>query len=262
MMNIQDDICDKMFKVDQFCGCNIRITDTAHSLYDQNNLYSFSYKDTMTLNVVIYHKSTSDQLYAIVFTDHNGYLTEVNLPLSNDGWYTIYHIILPTDTWYYRESRNRFNKLSKYRDVYVTNGKNVYRLENGELVKLDILNFITEDLSKTTAHIYLKDIFTTCYLEECYISICEEYIKSKEVDLSQIQYKRDFIWCSLEILRLLKDNSNLNLAQSLIEEIMSCKGFCFNNVENQFEASPNKIAQYKTDRSNGVYIKSDCGCNK
>lgn len=260
MMNIQNDICDKMFKVDQFCSCNIRITDTTQSLYGQKSLYSFAYEDTMTLDIIIYHKSSNDQIQAVVFTDHNGYLTEVKLPLSYDGWYTIYHIILPTDSWFSKENKNKFNKLNKYKDIYITDGKYVYKYDNKELIKIDILDLLKEDLSKTTVHIYSKDIFSTCHLENCYISICKEYLDSDKLDLSQIQYKRDFIWCSLETLRLLIKNTNLELAQSIIEEVLNCKGYCFNNLENNFKIVPD-YAQYKTNRSNGVYVQSDCNCN-
>lgn len=258
-MIIQNDLCDKMFKVDQYCDCSVRITDTTHSLYDQESLYSFKYEDTMTLDIIIYNNSISPKLQAIVFTDHNGYLTEVKLPLSKDGWYTIYHIILPTDKWYYKEQQNRFNKLNKYKDIYITDGKSIYRRENGELVKLEILDLLREDLNKTTAHIYSKDIFSTCYLEECYISICNKLL-SKDSD-TQIEYQRDFIWSTLEIINILVQNTNLRQAQSIIEEVMNCKGFCFSNVENK-STSLNQISQYNTSRSNGFYIQSDCNCNK
>lgn len=257
-MNIQTDLCDKMFKVDQLCNCNIIITDTTQSLYDKDSIYSFQYEDTMTLDIVIYNDSISPELHAVVFTDHSGYLTEVQLPLSKDGWYSIYHIILPTDKWYYKEKRKHFNKLSKYKDVYVTDGKNIYRKENDNLTQLDILDLLREDLSKTTVTISSKDIFLTCYLEKCYISICNNLL-SEDSD-SKIEYKRDFIWSTIEIINILIKNTNLRQAQSVIEEVMSCKGFCFNNMENSKNLL-NKTAQYKTSRSNGFYIESDCNCN-
>ena len=104
--------CNNMFIVDQFCDCSIRITDNTHCIYGQNY---FDYKDTITLDIVVYNRYNDPQLFAVIFTDHQrGYLNEVKLPIGFDGFYTIYHLILPTYQWYICNKNKRYNNFKKY----------------------------------------------------------------------------------------------------------------------------------------------------
>jgi hypothetical protein len=46
---------------------------------------------------------------------------------------------LPTVDWYYKETQKEFNNLYKYKTIYLSDGKNIYIVNNKELTKIDPL---------------------------------------------------------------------------------------------------------------------------
>ena len=212
----------KEIKVTQFCNCNIQITDK----YDQYCDRNISYKDTVTLDIIIYNNSKNPQIIADAFTDHmQGWLNEVKIPTDYDGYYTIYHIIIPTVTWY---NRNSFKLVNKYDNIYVTDGKNVYKIVDGDLVAFNVNSLIKLNFKRTNLVCFTKDLFLICHLQKCLLKYELNFMKNLQ-DKSTKFYK-DFLWCSIEILKILIINCKLEEAEILIEELMSCGGLCSSNI--------------------------------
>ena len=251
--------CNNMFIVDQFCDCSIRITDNTHCIYGKNY---FDYKDTITLDIVVYNRYNDPQLFAVIFTDHQrGYLNEVKLPIGFDGFYTIYHIILPTYQWYICNKNKRYNNFKKYKDIYISDHNKIYKVVNGELQEFDVLNFISNiNLDKTTVQKFSKDIFLICNLKKCYISICNNWINQLENkdQLKQLEFRRDFIWSTIEVLQILISKCQYEKAEQIMEEIMSCGGICSNILYNKQKP---QYTQYFTESSTGIYLEGNCNCN-
>lgn len=252
--------CNNMFFIDQFCDCSIRITDNTHCIYEKNSIYN--YDDTVTIDIVVYNKYNDPQLFAIIFTDHKrGYLNEVKLPIGFDGFYTIYHLIIPTYQWYLCTKNKKYNNLNKFDNIYITDHNKIYKIVDDQPVEYDILNFIYNiNLKKSNIYKFTKNIFLICNLKKCYISLCNKWIDlldSKNPN-KQIEYQRDFIWSTIEVLQILISKCQYEKAEQLLEEIMSCGGICANIL---YDKHKPEFAQYKTEHSTGIYLEGSCNCN-
>lgn len=244
MIHILTDYCDKVFTVDQFCNCSIRITDRTQ----ETGL--FDYKDTVTVDIILYN-SDPQQMAAEVITDHSGWLTEVKLPIPYDGWYTIYHVIVPTAEWYRKHENEGLDK--DYDRIILSDGKKIYTVDNHTLKETDILDLLRIKTDRTTVQIYQKDIFSDCLLRQCYIRISMPLLN----DYDEYQsYLSDFLWCSIEALKILIKRHKTDTAQKLIEELLSCKGVCYDKAGR----SP-QTAEYSSEHSYGIYLETDCGCS-
>lgn len=270
------------FKVEQFCDCTIRITDNTHCLYEDNSNspYIFGYKDTITLDIVVLNKVDGPQLGAIIYTTHDrGNLNEVYLPLGEDGYYTIYHIILPTVDWFNKQNNQQYNNFKKYKDIYVSNGKNIYLLQNGQLELFNPIEFITNiNLKRSTAVKFEQQFFFTCYLWKCYIYLCKQLLNSlsekttimgnhslkKNKDLSGLSkdliYRRDFIWATINVLNYLIDACQFEEAEKILEEVQRCNGMCY-NIDGRKNITSTWLT-YSKNNSTGVILDSGCGCGK
>lgn len=230
------------FDVFQFCNCNLRITDK----YDQYCDKNITYRDAVTLDIIIYNNSKNQQIIATAFTDHTqGWLNEVNLPIGTDGYYTIYHIILPTVIWFNRNSSNK--SLSKYKNIYVTDCKNVYKVINNELVPFNVNSLIELDLKYSTAIRFEKEIFLTCHLQKCFMKYSLQ---------DDDKFYRKFLWASLEVIDILIKSCRLEDAELLIEELLKCGGLCYSIT------TPLQQKTITSDNSFLQYIDGNCNCNK
>lgn len=215
----------KEIDVTQFCDCNIQITDK----YDQYCDRNISYKDTVTVDIIIHNNSNSCQIIATAFTDHvNGWLNEVKIPIDTDGYYTICHIIIPTITWY---SKNSSKLVDKYDNIYVTDGKIIYKVINNDLVEVEVNSLtLMLNLKRTNLVFFTKELFLVCHLQKCLLKYELDFLHNI-IDKSTKFYK-DFLWCSIEVLKILIANCKLKEAEILIEELMSCGGLCSSKLDN------------------------------
>lgn len=266
-----------LFNIMQDCSCTITIDDNYNQMCDFSGIYKFDYKDTMTIDIITIDKVSDSELAAIVFTSHDLDVAEVQLPLGGDGAYNITHLILPTIEWYKNELTKEHSKLYKYQDIYVTDGKNIYRLENGELVLIDPLELtLLNAYNQTTVIKDQKSIFLTCYLQNCYIYLCNEIMNKLagninnisghnlgtcnniDADIKDLIYRRDLVYITLNVIEYLIQDNRFDEAQEILENIQSCNGICYNK-DNDIKPSE---AYFANGSSQGTLYNVGCGCGK
>lgn len=236
---------------------------------------SFPEIDETAIDIITLEKSTGPEMVAEVFTTPGDNLNEIVIPLGMDGLFNIVHLTLPSMEWYNKEKKNRYNTLSKFREIYVTDCENIYVLDNNEWVEVDPMVFTTDiDLKQTTVFKSQKFYFSTWYLQKCYLYLSQQVIANKyqnnitpmgynKLNLNKLDdtnkdivYQRQFIWITLKVIKYLVEQCRLEQAQSIIEKVESCKGFCYSALN-----TSNEQTHFQCGRTQGTLYKTGCGCN-
>ena len=256
------------FDVTQSCSCTLDIINKSN--YPEVESYqNFLYKDSVTITIVVLNEIDNPQLVAISHNTHSGNLDEVELPLNKDGHYTITQLIVPTLDWYKRESKKERNNFFRYDTLYISDGKNLYKATDSDFQKVDELDFIYNiSLNKTTISKSQKDLFLTCFLWKCYISLAKEVFDqliknnkgqgkiskcgNENEDTKDLIYRRDFVWATINVINYLIDDCNFEEAQKILEEIVSCNGFC--------QPNSSSILYHGQLTSDQNAVRSSCGC--
>ena len=272
-----------MFKIKQSCNCNLVITDTSNCYYDNSSeeFMKFTYEDTITLDIVTLEKTDGPRLLAVVYTTHETgkNLNEVNLPLGNDGLININHIIIPTVSWYNKQKNKEHNTLNKYKNIYVSDGKRLYKLENKHLNEIDPINLIINDwFDETTIFKSQQFLFLTCYLTKCYVNLCNQVIKelaknknaknghysgecsNVNNEAKDLIYNKDLVYITLNVINYLTQDCLFEEAEQILENIQSCKGICYNN--NELLLNESSKMYYSNQNSVGIIYNTGCGCGK
>lgn len=257
------------FRVEQACNADLVIT--GESKYPQEESYkNFLYKESVTINIVTKEDTENFKLVAITYNTHSGELDESHIPIDKDGLYNITQLVVPSLDWYEREKNKNLNNFFRYEVIYVSDGKNLYKVTESEYKIIDPLDFITKvDLSNTTISKKQKLVFLTCFLWKCYISLAEEVLQqlikenkssgkiskcgNENEDIKDLIYRRDFVWATINILNYLADQCKFEEAQKILDKIQSCNGFC------------NQDTYYSNtyfSNSDIIYKRSTCGCNR
>jgi hypothetical protein len=119
--------------------------------------------------MLVINNTTNSSIDKTVFSKRTTIRESVSIPISFDGWFTIYHIVLPTKEWFERES----STLSLYETVYYSDGELVYKYINGKSTPVDLNELINRNIEGTTISRTYKDYISICYLKQCYINICQ-----------------------------------------------------------------------------------------
>ena len=272
-----------MFKIKQSCNCNLVITDTSNCYYDNSSeeFMKFTYEDTITLDIVTLERTDGPRLLAVVYTTHEKgkNLNEVNLPLGNDGLVNINHIIIPTVSWYNKQKNKEHNTLNKYKNIYVSDGKRLYKLENKHLNEIDPINLIINDwFDETTIFKSQQFLFLTCYLTKCYVNLCNQVIKelaknknaknghysgecsNVNNEAKDLIYNKDLVYITLNVINYLTQDCLFEEAEQILENIQSCKGICYNN--NELLLNESSKMYYSNQNSVGIIYNTGCGCGK
>lgn len=250
-------------KVCNSLKCQITITDLTQDSdeyvsentlqVDLESYYSrnkYRYSDTYTINVIQRNNSETDtQIVDTLFTCHDSYLDEEHYDIEKDGYYTIYHIILPSVEWYEKELEKKKSVLNSDTAIYVTDGEQIYKRKDNNLEVVDPeLICIVNDTNTTISRVVLEE-FCICHLYECYLSLCKQIYKNisykcmNKDNIEDLIFKRDFIWMTINVLKYYVEFNQLFEAQRLLTEINYCGGIC----------NEHSMLQSK---------KSGCGCSR
>ena len=184
----------------------------------------FKYSQTYTINAVV--KFTTDkngELVDISINDHCSKLDEFHYTFKDDGYYEIYHIILPSKDWY------DTNTSSLDLDIYVTDGTDIYKKDKDTLSVIAPEELLVAKCEGTTLSLTSLAQFSICNLYACYIDACKKLFEgtlsscSKE---SADTFKRDIVWMAINVIKYYVELGQLMEAQRLLEELTKCGGIC------------------------------------
>ena len=243
--------------------CKLQIVDQSDYV-KESTITDYSFSDSVSLNLLYNNQINNDILIKQEVLDHSdidlqskqynyiatedannyasvddNYITLESKDISefqlkNDGKLTAYHFIIPTKQWL-----NKFTSGVLFQTyailIYYDNGQFYKSIDGGvtsELITYELIkeiNPITTNIAKCK-----KPTFSICFLYKCYINYCKQILEqniSKCITKdSDLVFRRDFVWMTINVVKYYLENGQLDEAQRLLEETMSCNGFCKSNI--------------------------------
>lgn len=257
---------DSIFKLSKKGLCGITVSglelDNDEYLNEDNVIIStrnYTYKQSITINVLIRCNSKQEETIKDVQVIKHSVdcIDESDMVMEQDGIHEIIHIILPTQEWLNHVLTHSPESLNAYYGVYFydTGSAQYMKYENGKVVTVSIeeileINAVPPvDTSELTTTIIKnsKSTFCLCKLRECFYLICKNLLqeypeKCPENSYNQLQYYRDIIWMTINVIKYLLEKEQFYEAQRILEEITQCGSIC-NNIQT-------------------VKKSSNCGCSK
>lgn len=195
----------------------------------------FKYSDTSSIIVLQHNKIQQDIIKDIIYNDHS---VSIEVPIKFDGWFTVNYIVLPNKDWFERElNKTSGSALGLYNIVYFTDNENTYKYINGKIEESTIEEIIEINPINTTISITNKDYVSICFLQHCYIDLCQQIFENRgflqcwnknNID-SELVYKRDLVWMAINVIKYLTECEQLNEVERIIENINGCNGLCNSN---------------------------------
>ena len=241
---------DLQIEVNTDESCKVLITDISeYSGYTGNNTtYINGYSNFITFDLIQINKSLEPELSAPIVTEHYDQDCPIILPIDFDGWFKIYHIVMPT-----KECIDE-NKtyLSRETTFYYSDGEQIFKFRDGQETVTDIYEIMERNTEGTSIYRVSQDFFSICNLRKCYINLCNKIFDSMNTQSrcwdkgsvdSNLRFKRDMLWMAINVITYLVQNCRFSEAQSLLERLDTCNGLC-------------------DDVSYAGSSKSGCGCHK
>lgn len=197
------------------------------------SINKFKYSETYTVN--IFQKNASEESMEIIdtiITCHENDLDEVHYNLTPDGYYTIYHLIIPSLDWYLEESKKEESVIKSDMTIYVTDGTKFYKQTDGVLTEVDSYLIAQVNTEETTLSRFILEEFSICHLFDCYLSLCKQIFNNisyrclSKDNIEDLIFKRDFIWMTINVLKYYVETNQFFEAQRLLNEINYCGGIC------------------------------------
>ena len=236
-----------MFDIKVCAGaqCAVKITEVAGDYLNESSTATaknkFRYSDTVSIDVLQLNKSTDYQIQSPVFTVRDNEVKSVQLPVSFDGWFTVCHIVLPSDKWFDSELKKDTNSaINLYDVVYYTNGKQVFKYINNNSQEVSINEIINRNSEGTTISIVKKDYVSVCFLRKCYINLCRQLFNSNitaecstnKSNNCDLVFQRDLVWMALNTIQYVTELNQLAEAERIIEQLgRGCNGLCKQTFE-------------------------------
>ena len=215
----------------------------------------YKYSESVSINAILKIKTNKVELMDVIIDNHKQDKETISFDVRKDGYYTVTHFVIPTDTWFQNQLTSPNNLLFNYSQIYyLKNGEivkrsiqseskpnSMYELTIGDEEPASIRELLERNIEGTTIKKCKVDIFYTGFLQECYINYCRELFgklmahcqpncipKNSKND----SFARDFLWMTLNVIDYLIQYKQFSEAQRILEEINYCGGFC-NNMPNE-----------------------------
>lgn len=233
--------------------CKVIIEDKTEYLKESSQATSkgsFKYSDTASIIVLQHNKSKETIVKAPIFDYHTTQYIEV--PIGFDGWFTVNYLVLPTRDWLDRElNKSSGSAIGLYNIVYFVEDGGVFKYVNGNIESSSIEEILEVNPINTTLLKTGQDYISICFLQKCYINLCQQIFNDRgfsqcwnksKID-SELVYKRDLVWMAINVIKYLTEFNQLAEVERIIELINGCNGLC---------------------KSNSTYQPKDsgCGCSK
>ena len=201
---------------------------------------SYKYSESSTLNAIIKTTTNDIKLIDVLLSEHDDCLDSNTFNVTEDGFYTVEHIVIPNIKWLENSSEEY---LKYYETIYVTDNEKVYKIINNTLEECTIKEILQRNIEGTTIKKCKVNVFFTGNLQQCYINTCKSLFNTMlgECSSNVDTFERDFVWMTLNIIDYLIGFKQFMEAQRLLELFTKCGGFC------------NKLSKRNM---------SSCGCSK
>lgn len=198
----------------------------------------FKYSDTISIDLLQHNKHDKAELQTPVFTEHKDKVEKITLPVKFDGWFTVLHIVLPNREWFERElAKEKGSAISLYNTVYFSDGSSIFKYFNGIETECTLSEIVERNTEDTTISRTCNNYVSICFLNKCYISLCQKILNSKgfkycsecsdknDIDKDLI-FRRDLVWMAINVIKYLVQFEQLAEAERIIERISGCNGLC------------------------------------
>lgn len=198
-------------------------------------LNRFKYSETVSIDVLQHNKVSGPEIQVPIYTEHHQSISPITLPVSFDGWFSVYHIVLPSEEWFLKEKeKEEGSTLPLYNTVYYSDGNGVFKYINGQVESVELQEVIERNTEGTTISKIDKNYISICFLKKCYISLCQQIFNSrgfskcwdKNSISSDLLYRRDLVWMTINVIKYITQFNQLAEAERIIEEIGGCNGLC------------------------------------
>lgn len=216
--------------------CKVIIEDNTEYLKETSNVTakgSFKYSDTVSIVVLQHNKTKEIEVKPPTYDYH---LSDyIDVPIGFDGWFTINYLVLPSRDWFDKEvTKESGSALELYNLVYFVDNGYIYKYIDGEIKPSSIEEVLEVNPINTTISKISKDYVSICFLQKCYINLCQQIFNSRGfsqcwskngVD-SELVYKRDLVWMAINVIKYLTEFNQLAEVERIIEQISGCNGLC------------------------------------
>lgn len=195
----------------------------------------FKYSDTSSIIVLQHNKVQQDVIKDVIYNNHQ---SNIEVPIKFDGWFTINYIVLPNRDWFEKElNKTSGSALGLYDIVYFVENDYIYKYINGKVEESNVEEILEINPINTTISITNKDYVSICFLQHCYIDLCQQIFNNRgfsqcwsknSVD-SELVYKRDLAWMAINVIKYLTECEQLNEVERIIENLQGCNGLCNSN---------------------------------
>lgn len=197
--------------------------------------YRFKYSDTVSIDVLQHNKTQAPEMQIPIYTKHSEVPTPITLPISFDGWFSAYHIVLPSKEWFDREKeKQEGSALPLYDAVYFSDGESIFKYVEDQIQQVQLEEVILRNEDGSTISRTYESYVSICLLKKCYISLCQKLFNNrgfsgcynKDITTNETMYKRDLVWMTINVIKYLTEFNQLAEVQRLIERIGGCNGLC------------------------------------
>jgi hypothetical protein len=192
-MEVKVNIC----KIGREKNYAVEITDTSTDYLPESSTESvfqkFKKSEVKSIDVIQHNNVLESKIVNTLITN----VGETNtIEITFDGWFIIYHIILPTKEWF-DASKAAGGMFYTYDTIYFTDGTNFYKYKDTNTTEVSIEEIIDRNPLNTTISSVCKNHFSVFYLMHCYIRLAEKLLTANircETDqLRELTFNRDVI---------------------------------------------------------------------
>lgn len=223
--------------------CKVVVQDISEYLpedFQETVKGKFKYSETVSIDVLQHNEPTETTYRNPVYKKHSdNNPSEINVDF--DGWFTVVHIVLPSQEWFARElSKEVGSALGLYSLVYYSNGETIYKYTGETSVEVTIDEIMEVNPVNSTISTVEKDYVSICYLRKCYIKLCKQIFEdrgfnecwNKQGVDSELVFKRDLVWMAINVIKYHTQCNQLAEVARIISIINGCNGLCSNTKIN------------------------------
>ena len=176
-MNLEINICTNY-------SCKVIVKESKGDYIPEDSTIAaknrFKFSDTVSIDLLQHNKCDEVKLQTPVITIRKDGISNTELPVNFDGWFTILHLVIPSKDWFDREiSKSTGSAISLYDCVYYSDGEYLYKYSNGESQYTDINEIVSRNIEGTTISKICENYVSICFLRKCYVSLCQKILNDR-----------------------------------------------------------------------------------